>query len=176
MNKINNHHYIYFGLLFLLNSCTNPSSKTEPANKSIDSARSHPAKPGSNYSDTLTINNPAAVFYYPDSLQLKKTEEMMDTEVFKSCTHEFFYQMRNAHMVIKNNRPGLKIIEAKNVRYILFNKINKESICIDLDTKNDIYGLLLFDTKKNPQSADMMNIDTELWFYFAAEGKQGKSK
>lgn len=123
-------------------------------------------KPASNYRDSLHINSPAAVFYHPDSLQLLHIKATMDSSVYESTMHEFFYQMRNARMVIKKNRPGLKITEAKNCRHLVFHKKDGTAEFIDLDTKNDAYGLFLFNQNKSPLLVDMMNIDTALGFYF----------
>jgi hypothetical protein len=125
------------------------------------------SKPPSNYPDTLLVEEKAAVFFYPDSIQLKKIEEITDKTVFESTTHESFYQIRNSKIVLKENWPGLKIIEAKNTRFLLFRKSNAATTVIDLDTKNDAYGLFLFDGKKGPHFADMMNIETELFRYFS---------
>jgi len=125
------------------------------------------SKPPSNYPDTLLIEEKAAVFFYPDSIQLKKIEEITDKTVFESTTHESFYQMRNSKIVLAKDWPSVKIIEAKNTRYLLFRKSNADTVVIDLDTKNDAYGLFLFDDIKDPRFADMMNIDTELFRYFS---------
>lgn len=124
------------------------------------------SKAASNFQDTLNINEQAAVFYFPDSLQLIEIKKSTDKSTFESLEHEYFYQIRNAKKVIKQNQPGLQILDAKNVRYIKFIRKNKTSSIIDLDTKMDTYGLFLFDGNKDPLQTDMMNVDTELWFYF----------
>lgn len=80
--------------------------------------------------------------------------------------HEYFYQMRNARIVINRDWTGIKVIEAKNIRYLLFEKQNKQIQLIDLDQKGDPYGLFLFDGEKDVTMADMMNIDNELSRYF----------
>ena len=46
-------------------------------------------------------------------------------------------------------------------------KSNKSKVSIDLNDKNDICGLFLFDGKKDPALVDMPNIDTQLGFYFS---------
>ncbi len=127
-----------------------------------------PSKPPATYQDTLKIDLIAAVFYSPDTLQLQKIKDITEEKVFESQMHEYFYQMRNARMVLKKNWPGINIIEAKNVRYLLFKKSNTDIVCVDLN-KNDPYGLFLFNGSKDPHPADMMNIDSELPFYFTAE-------
>jgi hypothetical protein len=122
-------------------------------------------KPPATYTDTLIINFPAAVFYHPDSLQLLKIKAQTDSMVFDGSMHEFFYQMRNTRMVIQKTWPVLKITEAKNCRYLLFIKADNSREYIDLDTKMDAYGLLVFNTKKPPLTIDMMNVETEVSFY-----------
>ena len=123
-------------------------------------------KPPSDFQDTMQIDFPAAVFYLPDSLQLEKIKELTDSAIFEAAMHEYYFQMRNARMSIKRDWPRLKIVEAKNIRFLLFKGKDIDSTYIDLNTKNDSHGLFLFQPGKKPHYADMMNIDTELGYYF----------
>jgi len=152
--------------MFLITSCNNSSVNKEPVKDNTVPDKTIQSKPPSNYQDTLIIDLKAAVFFGPDSLQLKKIKEITEETIFEAQSHEYFFQMRNARIVLKKNWPSITIIEAKNVRYLLFKKSDNDSVCVDLD-KKDPYGLFLFDTKKDPHFADMMNIDSELPFYFA---------
>ena len=147
-------------------SCSSNSIKRDDQPEKSKQEKPVLSKPASTYQDTLVINKTAAVFYHPDSLQLKKIKAIEDSMIFEGTMHEYFYQMRNARMVIGKGWPNIKIIEANNVRYLLFKKKNNETIIIDLDTKGDPYGLLLFDQKHSPALVDMMNIDNELPRYF----------
>ena len=74
--------------------------------------------------------------------------------------------MRNARIVLKKYWGRLRIIETSNARYLQFLKADKSSTIIDLNTVGDISGMFLFDPKKKPLLIDMMNIDTELGFYY----------
>lgn len=123
-------------------------------------------KPSSGFTDTLKIISTAAIFFSPDSLQWQKLKSVNDTMTYASFEHDCFYQMRNARNVIKQYFPNVKIIDALRVRYLSFTRINGTSRYIDLDSIADPCGILLFDKKKEPHPADMMNIDTELGFYF----------
>lgn len=154
-------------------SCTNSTVKEKGEKPAADINKKVPSKPPATYQDTLKIDTIAAVFYIPDTIQLQKIKEITEEKVFESQVHEYFYQMRNARMVLKINWPGINIIEAKNVRYLLFKKSNAETKCVDLD-KKDPYGLFLFNGSKDPHPADMMNIDSELPLYFTAEKIHGK--
>lgn len=86
--------------------------------------------------------------------------------VFESLQHDCFYQMRNARLVLQKYWPQIQIVETSKARYLLFIKADKSKTIIDLDSKNDICGIFLFDSKQDPELIDMMNVDTELGFYF----------
>lgn len=87
--------------------------------------------------------------------------------IHESNVHDCFYQMRNARLVLKKDWPKIRIIETAQNRYLLFVKSDKTKKCIDLNSRGDMCGIYLFDTVKEPEFADMMNIDTALGFYFS---------
>ena len=125
----------------------------------------HMEKPPSASQDTLKIDRPAAIFYYPDSFQLASVKAVLDTSVYKGIMHDYFYQMRYDRKVIIKTWPSLNIIDSKNYRYLLF--VNKNGVreYVDLNTKSDLYGLIVWNMKKHPLSIDMTNIDTQVYFY-----------
>ena len=152
-------------VLSLTASCSsNPVQDKEK--KASPSSHQVLTKPPSNFHDTMLIGFPAAVFYVPDSLQLEKIKKLTDSAIFDATMHEYFFQMRNARMSIKRDWPRLKIVEARNIRFLLFKGKDNDSTYIDLNTKNDSHGLFLFQPGKKPRYVDMMNIDTELGYYF----------
>lgn len=145
------------------NNTHNKNAETKPVNTAVN--KNFKPKPPATITDTLTIKYAAAVFYHPDSVQLLNIKKEIDSMAFDGTMHEFFYQMRNARMVVQKTWPHLKITEAKNYRYILFIMRDNSSLCIDLDAKPDAYGLLVFNHKKYPLAVDMMNVETEVSFY-----------
>ena len=164
---INKCSFLFFLLpLMLYASCSNsPRNPTTDAGKN-DYKDTIQRKPPSSFSDTIIIDSPAAIFYSPDSLQIGKLKGIIDTIIYKSIMHDYFYQMRNSRVVLKKYYPYIKIIEVKNARYLLFKKTGGEKECIDLNTKSEPYGIFIFDGKKEPKLVEMTNIDTELGFYF----------
>ena len=158
---------IYVSML----SCSQPAKKKIPEAITPEHKDSIRRKPPSSFSDTLTIHYPSAVFYNPDSLQLLKIKEKTAKNDYETDIHNCFYQMRNARIVLKKYWPQIHIIETSKNRYLLFVKADKSKIFIDLDNKGDMCGLLLFDGKKEPELADMMNIETAMGFYFRASLK-----
>lgn len=149
-----------------MHSCTQPAKKNIEIENTRENKDTIRKKPPSSFSDTLTIHFPSAVFYNPDSLQLLKIKEITATNNYETEVHNCFYQIRNARTVLKKYWPKIHIIETTKARYLLFIKADKTKILIDLNTKEDIWGLFLFDGKKEPELADMMNIDSALGFYF----------
>ena len=160
---------IYGMLALFLFTC----SCSEGYKKNISQAQISPKtksliikKPGSDFNDTIVIKAKSAVFSSPDSIQMEKIKRVNEKAIFDMLTHNCHYQMENARMVIKRYWPQIKIIETSTFRYLLFEKTNKSKVCIDLNDKNNICGLFLFDGKKDPVLVDMPNIDTQLGLYF----------
>ena len=160
---------IYGMLALFLFTC----SCSEGYKKNISQAQISPKtksliikKPGPDFNDTIVIKAKSAVFYSPDSIQMEKIKRVNEKAIFDMLTHNCHYQMENARMVIKRYWPQIKIIETSTFRYLLFEKTNKSKVCIDLNDKNNICGLFLFDGKKDPVLVDMPNIDTQLGLYF----------
>lgn len=147
-------------------SCNSEQSKEKAVSQKKDSVVNVYRKPPSGFTDTLIVASKAAIFYNPDSVQLERLMTLNGKVVYENTVHDCFYQMRNARMELKQYWPQIKKIEFSRIRYLIFIKSNKEKIVFDLDKKGDMCGIFLFDPKKNPQLIDMMNIDTELNFYF----------
>ena len=123
-------------------------------------------KPASSFDDTVIVDRESAVFYNPDSVQMEKIKSVNDPGIYATITHDCYYQMQNARNVIRQYWPRIRIIEVVKARYLVFIKLDKSRQCIDLDDKNDICGLFLFDPKKDPELVDMPNVDSFLGFYF----------
>ncbi len=154
--------------LFLFTySCSGDHTKTTPGKKTSDTKSLIIKKPGTRFTDTIIIKANSAVFYSPDLVQMEKIKNVNEKANFDLLTHNCHYQMENARVVIKTHWPKIKIIEASAFRYLLFQKTNNSKVCIDLNDKNDICGVFLFDGKKDPVLVDMPNIDTQLGFYFS---------
>ena len=161
---------LFLAGLFLL-SCSNgdkSAQNKESKEEKSDLTRVSYTKPSSSFHDTFTIVRPSAVFYNPDSLQLKKIQRLAPNDEFQTSVHNCFYQMKNARAVIKNSYPLIQIVEVSTARFLLFIKGDKSKSLIDLDTRGDMCGLFLFDGTKDPELIDMMNIETALGFYFGA--------
>ena len=144
-------------------SCSAPPGKTNINEIKKESIKT---KPSTNATDTIIINFPAAIFFTPDSFQLEAIRSITDSIVFESMKHDCFFQMRNSRNLLTSQYPKIKIREAANARYLLFEMIDGQKKIIDLNQNNDPCGVYLFHPAKQPKLTDMTNIDTELGFYF----------
>ena len=147
-------------------SCSNSPEKEMPENNIKPSQHDPKGKPPSSYSDTVKIDFSAAVFYSPDSLQLEKIRSTTDPGPFGADMHEYDFLTKTARLVINRNYPHLKIVDVQKARFLLFLKADNTSLIIDLNTKNDPYGLFAFNRKDPPRLMDLPNIDSDLGFYF----------
>lgn len=158
--------FLLFNLMVMVSffSCLDTGKKNEvTTSKTVNPIK---RKPASSFSDTIVINYPAAVFYSPDTLQLEKIKSVTEPGIFESLNHDCYYQMRYSRIAINKYWPDVKIVEIKKARFILFSSKEGSREYLDLDTKNDPCGVLLFDGHKKAQLADMTNIESELGFYF----------
>ena len=169
MKRINVSILLILGFFFIIDclvSCSDKNKKNNSIKNITEKKETIIRKPPSSFSDTLAINFPSAVFYNPDSLQQEKIKEITIKNEYESEVHNCFYLMRNARTVLKKYWPNIHIIETSIHRYLLFVKADKSKTCVDLNGYGDMCGIFLFDGKKEPELADMMNIDTALGFYF----------
>lgn len=157
-------------LLFLAGmgycGCIEQPAKDEIKKESEKAVVQTIKKPGSTFQDTLDLQGNVVVIFNPDSLQRLKIKDQNKPLVFENLEHDNFFQMRNARNTFASQWPKLKIAETNKARYLKFIKNDNSITIIDLDTINDIGGIILFNGVKAPQLVDMMNIETELNFYF----------
>ena len=154
-------------IIFLACSCLQSSEKNNGETKTDLAPKPRIVKkPPSSFEDTVIIDRESAVFFNPDSLQLEKIKSVNEKNVYGTITHDCYYMMQNARNVIKQHWPRIRIVEVIKARWLLFVKKDKSKLYIDLNARNNICGLFLFDPKKDPEPVDMPNIDTFLGFYF----------
>jgi hypothetical protein len=143
-----------------------PEKKQQAQQQPVVAATTHsPAKPPATYTDTVVVTQAAAVFFSPDSAQLAQIKAQTEPMTYESDRHDFFYLHKYARQILAENYPQLKVIEVEHAQYLLFKNADT-IVCIDLNKKNDTYGLFLYDGFQLPASVDMPNVSTALWQYF----------
>ena len=156
---------LYLFVVCFLIGCNQPIKQDKPGKQQeVQPAKT---KPGATGTDSLEVTVPSVVLFEPDPVQLQKIKTITEEGVFKSMVHESEFQFYTVRMYIKKNRPDLQVLSAKNARYIVFVRTGGDREIVDLDKMADAWGMYVFDPKKDPQWADMMNVDTEIPRYFS---------
>jgi len=165
--KKNHRGKVYCFLIFIIIFFSGCADSPQHAKEKQPAMPAIKTKPGAVTKDSLNVSSIAAVFYEPDSVQLENIKAANDKNIFDATMHEYASQVRNAKAFLEEHWPNVKIIAAKNVRYLRFIKANGQIEVVDLDTKNDAIGLFLFDPRKSPMLVDMMSIDDQVPNYFS---------
>ncbi len=154
---------VFLLVISILTGCRTNSRDSIPSSQE---ATNHRNKPTSFFQDSLFIHGDAAVFYYPDSIQLQTIKEVTNPQIFDGTFHELEYQIKFSKKTLQSEWPKLAIIDARKVRFIVFNKVNGTSSIVDLNNYNDPEGLFIFNGIKDPILVDMTNLSQGLEYYF----------
>ena len=141
---------------------------SEQVNEQLQDKPAKITKAVSSSGASLVVEKRAVLFFHPDSIQLESFRSTTNAQIYETMTHDCFFQMRNARNVLKRSWPGIRIKEVRDTRYLLFVKEDGNVVRYDLDSL-DLCGMVLFDPVKDPVIADMMNVETELGFYFSKQ-------
>lgn len=114
-------------------------------------------------SDYLTINDNAAIFIFPDSLQIMGMRERYSEEDFYTIADDNSYYISQARSYCEKKK--IKIVDHTN-RYIKFVTKTKE-IYFDTKAKASLgFMAILFKTDGLPKIINAINIATEYNHYF----------
>lgn len=157
-------------LIFLLGSgCTNQSqeNKTPEADHKSAGMVEREKMPAKHPKDTLVINQPAAVFFTPDSAGREAIKSRVGERPFDGMDHECHSQLNNSKASLKEFWPNIRIYEVIDTVMLIFVREDGRKIPVDLTTnKNLLCGLYIFYPNKDPLPADMMDLGTALDRYF----------
>lgn len=134
-------------------------------NKKIDTPKKQIAT--SNYpvdTDTLTIDRIAAIFYQPDSIQIKKRMKQVGEADFRAGADDYIYYINSSVEYLE--KQGIPVIDAKNRKFLRFVMTDKKEKLIKLDTLEELWGIYLFDPMKAPLYADMIDIEENYKNYY----------
>ena len=114
--------------------------------------------------DTLTIDRKAAVFYQPDSLQIERQMKQVGEADFRAGMDDYIYYINVSAEYLE--KLGLPVFDAKNKKYLKFVMADKKAKLVRLDTLEELWGMYLFDPKKKPLYADIIDIEEDYKSYY----------
>ena len=115
-------------------------------------------------SDTLTIDTKSAVFFQPDSSQIKKRMKEVGEKDFRAGMDDYIYSINTSAEYLE--KQGLTVVDAKGKKILRFITSDKKFHLIKLDTLQELWGMYLFDPAKKPYYADMTTIEDDYKNYF----------
>jgi hypothetical protein len=114
--------------------------------------------------DTMLVDKKCVVFFQPDSalieLHMKKSKE----EDFRAGADDYMYYINESWQYL--DKKGIKILDAKDKKYLGFISVDKKMQLVKLDTLPDLWGLYFFDPAKQPHYADIMDIESDYDNYY----------
>ena len=114
--------------------------------------------------DTLIINTASAVFTEPDSLQIDARKKAAGDADFYAGADDYMFHLNSAYEFFSSIK--LKIVIAKDRKFIKFVSSQNTSKLIRLDTLPELWNVYLFDPKKEAKQIDITVIDEEYTSYF----------
>ena len=160
----------------ILSSCSNQQDNSKK-NRLAQMGGTKPRymhKPPSHFQDTVWVSGTSAVFFYPDSFQLKIVRTNLDTMVYKSIMHDYVYQMRYCLGFLQSEWPEMQIKEARNCRMLAFRNDGQANQYVDLDARPDLYGVFVSSGSQQAIQLEMTNARTQVSFYLSHVKGQGK--
>lgn len=150
-------------VLFQIASCGINSFKESSGNtveaKKPQSANTSPL------SDTLIVNEVAAIITEPDSLKIERRKKALGEEDFYIGADDYLYYLNQSHNFLDSAK--VNTIVAKDKKFILFVGSDKSHHLIQTDTLSELWNIYFFDPKKKMKKIDMTAIEDEYKRYFS---------
>lgn len=105
-----------------------------------------------NQTDTSTyilIDKTAAIIIYPDTTWINKQQKEMGEDGWNEIVSDHEYYQSEATTTLENNGINIAFYDT-NKRYYKFVKSDKSIYCIDKTKMKDKWGMILFNSDKNP--------------------------
>ena len=116
--------------------------------------------------DTLIITGPSVVIIKFDSTGWEKTRLRMGHNEYETARHECVSLMTNTRSSLKEYWPQLRLVEVSGPSRVLFITGDGKRTVIEVDDVTYPCGAFLFNGRKPPVFSDMMNLGTDMDYYF----------
>ena len=141
-----------------LNSITT-TSKKKVATKKINNNES--SKIGI---DTVVIKNQTAIIIEPTDKQIEKRKKEVGEEDFYIGADDYMWYLNESTKTFRKNK--LNVLSIKNGKIIKFEMENGNNAILELNGKDELWQIYLFDPKLKPKKIDMTDSENEYKTYF----------
>ena len=161
-----------FLTLFTLISCNqtvnqkeeNLNSITTISEKKVSKKKINNTKSNKNGIDTVVIKNQTAIIIEPTDKQIEKRKREIGEEDFYIGADDYMWYLNESTETFRKNK--LNVLNIKNGKIIKFEMENGNNAILELNGKDELWQIYLFDPKLKPKKIDMTDSETEYKTYF----------
>ena len=161
-----------FLTLFTLISCNqtvnqkeeNLNSITTISEKKVSKKKINNTKSNKNGIDTVVIKNQTAIIIEPTDKQIEKRKREIGEEDFYIGADDYMWYLNESTETFRKNK--LNVLNIKNGKIIKFEMENGNNAILELNGKDELWQIYLFDPKLKPKKIDMTDSENEYKTYF----------
>ena len=158
--------------LFTLISCNqtvnqkeeNLNSITTISEKKVSTKKINNTKSSKNGIDTVVIKNQTAIIIEPTDKQIEKRKKEVGEEDFYIGADDYMWYLNESTETFRKNK--LNVLSIKNGKIIKFEMENGNNAILELNGKDELWQIYLFDPKLKPKKIDMTDSENEYKTYF----------
>ena len=158
--------------LFTLISCNqtvnqkeeNLNSITTISEKKVSTKKINNTKSSKNGIDTVVIKNQTAIIIEPTDKQIEKRKREIGEEDFYIGADDYMWYLNESTKTFRKNK--LNVLNIKNGKIIKFEMENGNNAILELNGKDELWQIYLFDPKLKPKKIDMTDSENEYKTYF----------
>ena len=158
--------------LFTLISCNqtvnqkeeNLNSITTISEKKVSTKKINNTKSSKNGIDTVVIKNQTAIIIEPTDKQIEKRKREIGEEDFYIGADDYMWYLNESTETFRKNK--LNVLNIKNGKIIKFEMENGNNAILELNGKDELWQIYLFDPKLKPKKIDMTDSKNEYKTYF----------
>ena len=158
--------------LFTLISCNqmvnnkeeNLNTKTTISEKKVENKKIGNTETSKNKIDTIVIKNQTAIIIEPTDKQIEKRKKEVGEEDFYIGADDYMWYLNESTETFRKNK--LNVLSIKNGKIIKFEMENGNNAILELNGKDELWQIYLFDPKLKPKKIDMTASENEYKTYF----------
>ena len=158
--------------LFTLISCNqmvnnkeeNLNTKTTISEKKVENKKIGNTETSKNKIDTIVIKNQTAIIIEPTDKQIEKRKKEVGEEDFYIGADDYMWYLNESTETFRKNK--LNVLSIKNGKIIKFEMENGNNAILELNGKDELWQIYLFDPKLKPKKIDMTDSENEYKTYF----------
>ena len=179
--EMKNYKSILFALLTLI-SCNKKENHREEnlketktiSGKKNENRKAENTETSKNVIDTIIVKSQIAIIIEPTEKQIEKRKKEVGEEDFYIGADDYMWYLNESTETFRKNK--LNVLNIKNDKIIKFEMENGNNAILELNKKNELWQIYLFDPKLKPKKIDMTDSENEYKTYFKQKNRTANSR